>query len=374
MGQLKLGINVFDTAVQRLTTLYQAGHRVPVGFSGGKDSTVCLELAVLAARETGRLPVEAFFVDEEVGIPGIAEFIGRTAQRPDVLLRVFVRSEYWFVNAFSRRQPFYKAFDPAAKDRWLRQPFPNAEDAKYRDLSDIVDIETYPWDWQRQDMVKVVGLRAQESPRRRLAIHSSKGHLTKPDPTTQVISSRPIYDWKDSDIWLAIRKFKWDYCKAYDALYKANVPRQQLRIAPPVLGPQSLHVLLEARKIWPAWFARLCDRLDGVERVVTYGKRALIPERKSGETWEQCFKRVCLKAGIGWIATRARQGMESALEKHRQHSTLDFPEVIPCFLCSGDKSLGSWKKLTYALYGGDPVCLKTSPLGLRPVDPEEFDK
>ena len=73
MGQLGLGVNVFDAAVQRLTALYRAGHRVVVALSGGKDSTVCLELAVLAARECDRLPVEAFFVDEEVSVPGVAE-------------------------------------------------------------------------------------------------------------------------------------------------------------------------------------------------------------------------------------------------------------------------------------------------------------
>lgn len=372
MGRLNLGTNVFDAAVERLTSLYRDNARVVVACSGGKDSTCCLELAVLAARATNRLPVEAFFVDEEVSIPGTAEFIERTMQRPDVSLRVFVRSAYWFVNAFARSQPFYKAFDPAAKDRWLRQPFPNSEDAKYRDLSNIVDIETYPWNWEAVDMVKVVGLRAQESPRRSLAIHSSKGHLTQPNPTTQVISCRPIYDWTDGDVWLAIKKFGWDYNRAYDALYKANVRRKEIRIAPPVLGPQSLHVLTAARKIWPDWFERLCNRLDGVRRVVIHGKDTLTPKCKHGESWKQCFRRLCLKSPIPWIAKRARQAMDTALKNHAQHSTLPFPEVIPCLLCSGDKTLGSWKRLTIALYNGDPICMKTAPLGLKPLDPEKF--
>jgi len=374
MGQLGLGLDVFAVAVERLTMLYRSGARVVVAFSGGKDSGVCLELAILAAKATGRLPVQAFFADEEISIPGTVEFVQRTGERADVELRIFNRSQYFFVNAFSKAKPFWKAFDPKAKDRWVRQPFADAEDAVDRDLSNIVDIETYPWDWEHTDMIKVVGLRAQESPRRRLAINSSRGHLTKPDPVTQVISCRPIYDWSDGDVWLAIKKFQWDYCDAYDKLYRAGMPRQQLRIAPPVLGSQSLHVLMEARKMWPDWFERLCKRLHGVERVTVYGKRSLVPERKSAETWQGCFERLCLKATIPWIAKRAEQGMKSALEKHSRHSSLSFREVIPYLLCSGHKTLGSWKKLTYALYGGDPICLKTGPLGLKPVDPEELEK
>ena len=45
-----LNLNVFSAAIQRLESLYNAGHRVVVSFSGGKDSTT---QAVIAREELG---------------------------------------------------------------------------------------------------------------------------------------------------------------------------------------------------------------------------------------------------------------------------------------------------------------------------------
>ena len=62
-GRRYLGESVFDAGLQRLLNSYEAGHRVLVSTSGGKDSTVCTELAVIAARMAGRLPVELIHRD-----------------------------------------------------------------------------------------------------------------------------------------------------------------------------------------------------------------------------------------------------------------------------------------------------------------------
>ena len=65
MGRNYIGIDVFNAALERMVNIYGEGHRVIVSFSAGKDSGICLELAILAARETGRLPVEVVMRAEE---------------------------------------------------------------------------------------------------------------------------------------------------------------------------------------------------------------------------------------------------------------------------------------------------------------------
>lgn len=84
MPRRYIGQNVFDTAVERMVILYEKGHRVVVSFSGGKDSGVCVEICVIAARLTGHLPVEVIMRDEEIMFPGTFEYAERMAQRDDV--------------------------------------------------------------------------------------------------------------------------------------------------------------------------------------------------------------------------------------------------------------------------------------------------
>lgn len=63
--KLELPSSVLEEGINRLKSLYEDEHEVVVSFSAGKDSTVCLELAIIAARETGNLPVKVVMRDEE---------------------------------------------------------------------------------------------------------------------------------------------------------------------------------------------------------------------------------------------------------------------------------------------------------------------
>lgn len=372
MGRIGLGMNVFDASLQRLIELYEAGHRLVLALSGGKDSTICLELMVRAAEETGNLPVEACYMDEEVIYPPVTDYLMRVAEREEIDLLWMVPVNSWNVNAYSRSQPYFRSFDPLYEERWVRQPNPSSEFVEGGSMRDMVNLATYYTPGVEEgiiDLVQVTGIRALESPRRRLAIHSSKGHLTNRDKQSLVRWSRPIYDWSDKDVYLALKKFNWDYCTAYDDFLKAGLTQSQLRVGQPTNGIEGLPVLRAARSLWPDWFSRVCRRLDGVHQAVTYGINALRPDRHSSETWMECFQRLCLKSPVPWIAERSAQAMSRALKAHRKHSDLPFPEVTPCLLCPGNRFLGSWKNMVKALYNGDPAGYRVASLGLKMVDP-----
>ena len=115
-------MNVFDAALARLTTEYEAGHRLVVSISGGKDSTCCTELAILAARAAGRLPVEVVIRDEEIMFPGTYEYVERLAERPEVSMTWLVAHQP-IINAFDREQPYFWVCDPLLDpEEWVRQP------------------------------------------------------------------------------------------------------------------------------------------------------------------------------------------------------------------------------------------------------------
>lgn len=375
MPQRLLESNVFEAALSRMTEVYEAGHRVLVSMSGGKDSTVAFHICLLAAEATGRLPVEAVMRDEEIMFPGTFAYMERVAATRDVDLNWMIANQP-VINVFNRRAPYFWTFDPELDpEEWVRQPPDFAERIPEKVIQGMVNRERFPPD-DGKELIAVLGLRASESPARRMGIFSSKGYLTTSPNSWGTRYARPIYDWKDGDIWKAIGENEWDYNNAYDVLYRLGVSRNLLRIAPPTLTAASIPNLTIASSAWPKWFDRVIDRLPGVRSAAMYGRRSVTPIRRSGETWEECFWRTCVEEAPGWIATRARIAIRSRTGLHRGHSETPLPQVQTCPRCV---PMGSWRAMANAIYMGDPFCLKfnasrtdKAKLSFPYIEPEFF--
>lgn len=54
--------SVFEAALDRIRYCYDNFDEVIVNVSGGKDSTICLELAIMVAREKGKTTCESYVV------------------------------------------------------------------------------------------------------------------------------------------------------------------------------------------------------------------------------------------------------------------------------------------------------------------------
>lgn len=361
-----LGQNVFDLALMRMLEIYDAGHRPVVSVSGGKDSTVCMEITIEAARMTGNLPVDVVTRDEEIMFPGTYEYLERVAQRPEV-------SFHWLyacqpiINAYNRREPYFWVFDPLLpSSAWVRTPPPFAELTPDKHIAAVTDPRRFP-PAEGRTLFAVVGLRASESIARKYSVYAAKGHMTLPNKWG-VRNVRPIYDWQDGDVWKAIGEFGWDYNRAYDTLMRMGVPTRALRIAPPTMNAAGAAILGIGASAWPKWFDRVADRLPGVRTGAQYGKRAVLPARRHGETWQDCYQRQCIDEAPEWIADRARIVARKVQHTHGRHSTTPLPEVTPCRSCSGPT--GSWKNLAYAMYGGDPFAARQRYVSH--VEPEFF--
>ncbi len=76
--EIYLQKNVYEAAKERVAFVYDNFKNVVVNFSGGKDSTVVLNIALEVAKEKGRLPVNLFFFDQEAEWEHNIEYIRRT--------------------------------------------------------------------------------------------------------------------------------------------------------------------------------------------------------------------------------------------------------------------------------------------------------
>ena len=361
------GQNTFDAAIDRMVEIYEAGHRVVCSFSAGKDSGVCVEICVIAATMTGRLPVEVIMRDEEIMFPGTFEYAARMAERDDIDFN-WIYACQPVINCFNRAAPYFWVFDPLLDpEEWVRQPPAIARQIPEMDIGRMTIPDRFP-PAEGKNLYAVIGLRTAESRGRMYGLFSSKGYVTKPNEYG-VLNARPIYDWSDGDIWKSIKDNHWDYNEAYDVMARHGVPRTKLRIAPPSMNRGGVKSLAMAQRAWPNWFDRVCRRLPGIRSGANFGERSVTPLRRLDETWEQCFNRVCIKDAPEWIADRAREAARVILSTHKHHSTSPLPEVTPCYNCAGN--MGSWKRLAFGIFGGDPFGLASSGL-LPAIEPEFF--
>ena len=358
--------STFNAAFARLYELYADGHTIVVSFSGGKDSTICLELAIMAATKADALPVHVIHRDEEILLPHTYEYIDRTYQRPEVKMR-HVCAYQPVVNVFDRNQPYWWIFDDRVDpELWVRQPPSYIEKINIQNIEGLVTPDIYKTPPDKK-IYSVIGLRVSESPNRRIGLFSSKGHLTKPN-RFGVSYCRPIYDWSDGDVWKAIKDNKWDYNEAYNIMVRFGRTRRQLRIAPLTMTAAGIPDLQLASRAWPTFFDRVCARLGGVRLAANFGKRAVEPQRKTTETWEDCFWRECVNEAPQWISDRSKVAAEKIVNNHdRKNPTIPFPQSQPVRA----NPMGSWKNLSKAMYNGDPFVFKTK--GLLPlIEPDEF--
>lgn len=365
----KTGLNVFDAAIERLVDLYRQGHRLVVSISGGKDSGVLLELAIIAARETGNLPVDAVTRDEEIIYPGTIDYLDRLAARTsEIALRRYLVPRP-VVNVFNRAQPYYWPFDDQLDPAdWVRRPPDGAIRLAVTDHPRLTTPDRFPPPAGGQTIV-LLGLRVAESRARMYGFFSSGGMLTRPDENG-VRAARPIYDWSDGDVWLAYKAKGWDYNTAYTDLARLGVPRSRLRVAPPAMNASGAELLKVAAVAWPDWFAAAARRLPGLRQGAMFGKAVVMPRRRSDESWEDTFKRECLGDHVpSWIRERAAAWSTKMLSHHAHHSAgAPLPQVVPCHTCDGNQ--GSWRTLTISLWSGDPTSVHAR--GLPEVPPEFF--
>jgi predicted phosphoadenosine phosphosulfate sulfurtransferase len=286
--------SVLEMARTRLADIFDRFDRVAASFSGGKDSTVCLNLALEVATQLGRLPLPVFTFDEEVIPPETVEYCARVAARPDVAFTWYC-VPIFHRNACSPTQPSWHPWAPEDQAQWVRE-LPAQAVTDFPGFTRQGIAEQMPALFQPREGTAgiIMGIRAQESMSRYRAVASKAGHFAymTPGSASHITNCYPIYDWHTEDVWRAPAAFGWDYNRAYDVMDACGMPRHAQRCAPP-FGEQPIRGLYTFKTCWPQLWAKMVDRVPGAATAARYANTELyavalsdsdLPE---GTTWRE---------------------------------------------------------------------------------------
>ena len=110
--------NVKDAAYERVERLFNEFENVVVGFSGGKDSTCVLNIALDVAEKLNRLPLAVLFVDQEAEWEGTIKYVNEVMNDKRV-------KPYWFqmpmviTNNASSYNRYSYCWEEGKEDEWI---------------------------------------------------------------------------------------------------------------------------------------------------------------------------------------------------------------------------------------------------------------
>lgn len=266
--------NVWDAALDRIRRIYDEFENVYIGSSGGKDSTIITELAIIVAKEKGRLPIDVCFCDQESEYQATVDYFRKIQNRPEIRLHWFqVPFQLNNSTTLSDDNLWMKCWNESEKDKWVRPHEPNAiTDIGKPDTIDFYEVCDYMGKYvfgEDSKFAVITGITAEESLNRYTLIHKENPvykdmyYCSRMRNAEGCYRFYPIYDWKVYDVWHAIAKNKWLYNTTYDKMFQMGVSGRNMRVSS-IIHETGVHALKQLKEIEPKTFEKLTQRIGGI--------------------------------------------------------------------------------------------------------------
>ena len=254
-------ITVVDAAKIRIRNIFDNGLPVFLSFSAGKDSLVLAHL-VLDMLSRGEISPEQLivqFIDEEAIYPCIEE-AAKVWRKKFMLLGA--RFDWYCIevrhfNCFNllENDESYICWDSLAEDVWVRRP-PSFAIREHPLLRPRLD--TYQDFLNRacRKGLNLIGIRTAESVQR---LYNIANMAKAGRDMSKHNSLFPIYDWKDSDVWLYLRENNIEIPQVYLYLWQTGASKRNLRISQ-FFSVDTARSLVKMNEYYPGLMERIIRR------------------------------------------------------------------------------------------------------------------
>ena len=370
--------NVFDAAMERIEFAFDNFENLCVSYSGGKDSTVMIQLVEMVAKKKNK-KYDVLFIDMEAQYLMTIEHIKTLKNKLE-----YIRDFYWVClplslrNAVSVFEPRWICWEKAKKEKWVREmpEFAINEDNNiFPFFRYAMEFEEFVPEFEKWYSEKYnhslcchfVGIRCDESLNRFRTIVSMKKDRFKDKPWTtrdkpleNTYSIYPIYDWRTEDDWIATFKYNLEYNYVYELMYKNGLSIHMQRLCQP-FGDDQKNGLDQYKAIEAENWDRLIKRVAGVNFGNIYCRTSALgnitSQKPDHMTWQEWA--LYLLESIGIYNKKLEKHYAIKIRKFFQYweekcgCTLDMIEDEADKKMESLKIVPSWRRVARALERND---------------------
>ena len=271
--------NVHDAAIERIRWLMSEFNNVIVTCSGGKDSTVIVNLVLSVAEQMNRLPLKVMFIDKEFEWQSLIEYQRR-------LLNDSRIEPLWFqakIQVYNSHNHGHSVVCWDNENRGLmrdyecnsiRQNIDNAVDEK-----DFFK-KAIRYFFGKEPACYISGVRCEESPSRNLGLttyETYKGVTWGKVRSKSQYDFYPIYDWTFFDVWKYISEFNLDYTPIYDLMYQKGLPFNQMRLSSLLHSLSVVHIFYLHEVEFDTW-NRMTQLIHGIHSTKQLREETVSPK------------------------------------------------------------------------------------------------
>lgn len=372
--------NVLDATIQRLEIMFNNFDNIYFSVSGGKDSSVMVQIANMVARKLGK-KFDVLFIDLEAQYKHTIQHIEELKQLSQIRDFYHITLPIALRNAVSILQPKWICWEEESKHLWVRKM-----------PKDSINIENCPFDWFRKgeefeefiiqfadwyqkkyntSSACGIGIRTDESLNRfrTIAFQDKKVTFNNYSWTTKikfnekhidVYNFYPIYDWSVEDIWGAVSKLDLKFNYIYELMFKNGLSIYEQRLCQPY-GDDQRNGLDQFKALEYETWEKVLNRVNGVNFGNIYCKTTALGNIKSSKpnfmSWQEYA--VFLLESIGIYNRDLMMHYYRKIKKfmiwHKNKYGIkleDIPDTAECKL-ENQKKVISWRRIARAIEKND---------------------